>query len=57
MNKNGPVIVIEDDMDDQEILDEIFKKLDYKNEIIFFKDGNEALEYLDKTEILPFLIL
>jgi CheY-like chemotaxis protein len=57
MNKNGPVVVIEDDQDDQDILNEIFKELDYKNKIVFFKDGNEALEYLNKTEISPFLIL
>lgn len=25
MNKNGPVIVIEDDIDDQEILTEVFQ--------------------------------
>jgi len=57
MNKNGPVVVIEDDEDDQFMLDEIFKKLNYSNKIIFFKDGNEALAYLNKTEIVPFLIL
>ena len=57
MNKNGPVIVIEDDMDDQEILTEVFKKLGYKNTIVFFQDGTEALEYLNSTEIVPFLIL
>jgi CheY-like chemotaxis protein len=57
MDKNGPVIVIEDDDDDQLILKEIFKKLDYKNKVVFFKDGNEALEYLNKTDTIPFLIL
>ncbi len=57
MNKNGPVVVIEDDEDDQEILAEVFKNLNYKNEIVFFKDGNEALDFLNKTEIVPFLIL
>lgn len=56
MNKNGPVIVIEDDKDDQEFLSEIFKILAYKNEIVFFKDGNEALAHLNKNEITPFLI-
>ena len=35
-NKNGPVIVIEDDRDDQEFLVEIFQKLNYQNEILFF---------------------
>ena len=44
MNKGGPIIVIEDDMDDQEVLSEIFTNLGYKNEICFFADGNDALE-------------
>lgn len=57
MNRNGPVIIIEDDADDQEILQEIFTKLDYSNEIIFFLDGEEALEFLNRTDITPFLIL
>lgn len=57
MNKNGPVVVIEDDEDDQEMLNEIFKRLNYNNAIVFFKDGNEALEYLNNTDIIPFLIL
>jgi CheY-like chemotaxis protein len=57
MNKSGPIIVIEDDLDDQEILVEIFQKLGYENKVIYFVDGNEALEYLNKSEVLPFLIL
>jgi len=57
MNKGGPVVVIEDDKDDEEILQEIFKELNYKNEIVFFNDGDEALEYLTNSEIEPFLIL
>jgi CheY-like chemotaxis protein len=57
MNKDGPVVIIEDDEDDQMLLTEIFKNLDYKNQVVFFKDGNDALDYLNKTEINPFLIL
>jgi CheY-like chemotaxis protein len=57
MNKAGPIIVIEDDIDDQELLTEIFKRLDCKNEIIFYQDGNEALEFLNKSDVQPFLIL
>lgn len=57
MNRNGPVIVIEDDTDDQDLLKEIFKKLDYPNEIIFFTDGEDALIFLNKTDTIPFLIL
>jgi CheY-like chemotaxis protein len=57
MNKSGPIIVIEDDEDDQHLLVEIFKRLDYKNEVIYFLDGDKALEYLNRTDTQPFLIL
>lgn len=57
MNKSGPIIVIEDDIDDQEILDEIFEKLGYAQRVVYFADGNDALDYLNKTDIHPFLIL
>ena len=57
MNKYGPIIVIEDDRDDQELLVEIFHSLGYENQIIYFHDGNDALAYLNKTDVQPFLIL
>jgi CheY-like chemotaxis protein len=57
MNSNGPVIVIEDDVDDQEIMTEVFRQLNYTNEVCFFKDGQEALDYLNRTDVVPFLIL
>jgi CheY-like chemotaxis protein len=56
MNKDGPIIIIEDDMEDQEILTEIFQELHYKNEIVFFADGEIALAYLTSTEVEPFII-
>lgn len=56
MNKGGPIIIIEDDFDDQDILTDVFKELDYKNEIIFFDEGEKALAYLTATEIEPFII-
>ncbi|CAN5434204.1 response regulator [soil metagenome] len=57
LNKRGPVVVIEDDMDDQHMLEDIFKTLNYPNEIVFFVDGNDALEYLNRLDVNPFLIL
>lgn len=56
-NNNGPVIVIEDDADDRLLLEEVFEKLDYPNQVIFFPDGQAALDFLDMTNINPFLIL
>lgn len=56
MNKTGPIIIIEDDRDDQEIFGIVFEELGYKNEIVFFGDGEEALEYLTGSSIEPFII-
>jgi len=57
VNKTNPVIIIEDDPDDQELLKEVFKKLNYPNKLIFFFDGETALDFLNKKEVTPFLIL
>ncbi|MBC7493461.1 MAG: response regulator [Flavobacterium sp.] len=57
MNKSGPIIIIEDDIDDQEILSVVFKELNYGNELVFFRDGQQALEYLTNNDTEPFLIL
>ncbi len=57
MNRNGPIIIIEDDTDDHEIFTEVFKELNYENQVLFFTDGLHALDYLTATEVEPFLIL
>ena len=56
MNKNGAIVIVEDDIDDQEMFDEVFKKLNYKNEIVFFNDGQEALTYLTAKTSEPFIV-
>lgn len=56
MNKAGPIVFIEDDLDDQALLIEVFEEINVKNEIVFFSDGEEALDYLTKTAIKPFII-
>lgn len=57
MNKAGPIIIIEDNADDQDILTDVFGELNYKNKLIFFRDSQKALEYLTDTKIEPFLVL
>ena len=57
MNKNGPIIVIEDDADDQEIIQGVFERLNYKNEVLFFFDPEKALDYINQAFVSPFLIL
>ena len=57
MNRNGPVIIIEDDEDDQELLTDVFAALGYPNKVLFFPDGEAALHYLNNTDVTPFVIL
>ena len=56
MNRRGPIIIIEDDADDREVLQSVFDMLGYHNEIIFFEDGYDALTYLTETSVEPFII-
>ncbi len=57
MDVTGPIIVIDDDQDDQGFFREAFEVLNYENEIIYFDDGESALDFLLKEPIKPFLIL
>jgi CheY-like chemotaxis protein len=57
VNRNGPIIILEDDIDDQDILKEVFINLDYSNELLFYPDGYKALEFLEISDVIPFLIL
>jgi DNA-binding response OmpR family regulator len=56
-SRNGPVIVIEDDIEDKEILTMVFDTLKYPNDIVFFPDGQQALDYLSDNSVTPFIIL
>ncbi|MCF2447005.1 response regulator [Dyadobacter sp. CY345] len=57
MNKNGDIILIEDDEDDQYLLEQAFESLGYPNKRRYFLNGLDALDYLHSTKDLPFLIL
>lgn len=52
-----PVIIVEDDPDDQAILKGIFADLNINKELKFFSTASEALAYLNTTSDQPFLIL
>jgi CheY-like chemotaxis protein len=57
MNKNGPIVIIEDDAEDQQVLAMVLTDLGYTNEIIFFEDGLLALEHLKQDGFYPFLVI
>ncbi len=57
MNKNGPIIIIEDDEDDALLFKETYKKLGYINKLFFFENGETALTFLQNSDVIPFLII
>lgn len=57
MKNTGPILVVEDDLDDQYIMGVAFNRLNYPNKIIYFDDGLKAYEYLISSGERPFLIL
>lgn len=57
MTSTGPLIVIEDDPDDQEMIKRVLSKLALPNEQLFFADGEQALKFLEATPEKPFLII
>ncbi len=57
MPRNGPIIIIEDDTDDQELLSEIFKELEIPNLVKFFNSCIHAFDYLLNAMEKPFLII
>lgn len=54
---HDPIVVVEDDADDQYFIRMICDKLGVTAELLFFNDGLKALEYLKATEKKTFIIL
>jgi CheY-like chemotaxis protein len=57
MKKTGPILIVEDDADDRELIQEIISDLHIPNKTIFAGNGAEALNLLNKTDMQPFLVL
>ncbi len=61
MNLNGDIVIIEDDIDDREILEEVFniviQKNDYSNKVVMFDNGEDAITFLRESRESPFLIV
>ncbi len=56
MNENGPILILEDDPDDQEILEIVFQSLKAKNVRKYFSTSEEFLDYLHTTGDKPLII-
>lgn len=56
MAKLGPIIYVEDDLDDQELFSDAITELKMANELKLIANGYEALSYLRTTTDQPFVI-
>ena len=52
-----PIIIVEDDVDDRDIIEDVLKELNIPNPTVFFKRCKEAFEYLMTHGNQPFIIL
>jgi CheY-like chemotaxis protein len=57
MNLSGPIVVIDDDEDDHEIIIEVCERMHLKKHLKCFRDGEEALKYLKSSFEHPCIIL
>lgn len=55
-SRNGPIIIIEDDPDDQDMFRSVLGELQVSNEIRMFNNCIDALNYLMDTPDKPFII-
>jgi CheY-like chemotaxis protein len=53
----NPILVVDDDEDDLEMIKIVWTQLDMSRPIFFFKNGNELIDYIKRSNQGPFLIL
>lgn len=53
----GPILIVNDDLDDQDFFKEAWKELDFTNQLKFFTNAKELLNYLKQEKTIPFLII
>jgi len=56
MAKNGPIILVEDDEDDQKIFTDVVSELKMKNKVHWFTNALDAHAYLLSSNEQPFMI-
>jgi len=57
MSQLGPIVIVEDDHDDQELIQSAYLEIGVLNEVVFFDKCVDAYNYLKTSSEQPFIIL
>jgi CheY-like chemotaxis protein len=57
MAVKGPIMLVEDDRDDFDLIKNCIEELGFDNRVDWYRNGKEALAYLKVTEEQPFIII
>lgn len=57
MTNSAPILIIDDDLDDKDLIRHVCRDLRIENELLFFDDGTDALAYMKTASRQPFLIV
>ena len=57
MSLAGPIMVVEDDRDDFDLIKNCIEEIGFNNRVDWYKNGKEALQYLQTTTEQPFIII
>lgn len=53
----GPIVLVDDDVDDKTIFEEAMISLGIQNSLVWFDNTHEAYQYLKETKDQPFVII
>ena len=56
MSKSGPILIIEDDREDKEMLEDVLQDLGIKNRIVWLENTAEAYNFLQQEQEAMFII-
>lgn len=56
MSKKGPIIIVEDDADDKDMLEQAIRELQVHNKILWFDNTDVAFDYLNTTNEKTFIL-
>ncbi|MCX6214920.1 response regulator [Spirosoma sp.] len=56
-DSRGPIIFIDDDQDDQLLFKPLLERLAPNNKVVFFTNGQQAIDYFRTSKEPPFIII